>query len=71
MSVNRVLTGLGVGTALSLGGFNFARMGLGGVRAAPGLPRRLLFLALLLFGLFVFGCGLMMYLSIFLPGADA
>ena len=75
MPLGQTLNAIGVGTALTLGGITIARLGWAGVRAGPpaeGQPpvplwRRGLSVVMLLFGLFVLGCGLLMYLSVVLP----
>jgi hypothetical protein len=69
MSGGALQTGA-TGAALVLGGALFARMGWhglrGGTEAAAAAPaRKLLFAFSLLFGAFVFVCGLLLALSLF------
>ena len=64
-----------VGIVIALAGLLFARMGWVGLRgpaashapAAAAPARKLLSIAVFLFGLFALACGLLLILSIFLP----
>ena len=70
------------GAVLAMGGLAFARLGWRGLRAPrpaahslagidtparPPILKRALFAAILLFGLFILGCGLLLILALFLP----
>jgi hypothetical protein len=73
------------GAVMTIGGLAFARLGWRGLRAPrapahslagidtparPPILKLALFAAILLFGLFILGCGLLLILALFLPEAQ-